>query len=121
MNFIHALQALGAVTGFILTTFVLFALYLSYCTLRVARDNGKLAQAPKIVQAVCWTILITALVLDIVFNFTVGTIVFLEPPSLHRPTFTMRCKKWMRTMSWRGRLARWVCDGWLNPFEAGHC
>lgn len=118
---IDLIVGLGAVTASILFVFTLFALYLSYVTLRVARDNGKLASAPRIVQAVCWTILIVAFGLDIVFNLTVGTIAFLELPSLHRPTFTMRCKKHMASMSWRGRLARWVCEGWLNPFEAGHC
>jgi hypothetical protein len=102
-------------------TVALFALYLSYCTLRVARDNGKLAEAPKLVQIVCWTILGTAITLDVLFNFLFGTIIFVESPELRRPTFTQRCKKHMRDDGWRGDIARWVCDSWLNPFEAGHC
>jgi hypothetical protein len=116
-----AVLGLGVVTAAFIGAFLLFTLYLSYCTLRVAYDNGKLAAAPKIVQAGCWGIFIIALVLDVIFNVTVGTVVFFELPEIRRLTFTMRCKKWMTNDSWRGRIARWVCDGWLNPFEAGHC
>jgi hypothetical protein len=112
---------IGAVTGALIGTVSLFALYLSYCTLRVANDNGKLRAAPTIVQLVCGVIFIVALALDVIFNVTVGTIVFFELPEIRRLTFTMRCKKWMTDDGWRGRFARWVCDGWLNPFEAGHC
>ena len=112
---------LGAVLGPVVLTALLFTLYLAYCALNVARKNGKLAATPAPVRVVCWAIFIVALVLDVLFNITVGTIAFLELPDLRRLTFTMRCKKWMHVMSWRGRLARWVCDGWLNPFEEGHC
>lgn len=111
----------GTLFGSIVFAAILFAFYLSYCTLRVARENGKLQMAPKIVQAMCWLILGLAFLLDIAFNITVGTIAFLELPSLRRPTFTQRCEKHMQAAGFRGRLARWVCDGWLNPFEAGHC
>lgn len=111
----------GAVLGTLITTVLMFTLYLSYCALNVAYKNGKLQAAPKLVQVVCWAIFGFALALDIVFNVTVGTLLFLELPQLRRLTFTMRCKSWMHNQSWRGRIARWVCDGWLNPFEAGHC
>lgn len=111
----------GAVLGSVILTVLLFTLYLSYCALNVAYKNGKLRAAPKLVQGVCWTIFITALVLDVIFNVTVGTLAFLELPELRRLTFTMRCKKHMSADGWRGKLARWVCEGWLNPFEAGHC
>lgn len=111
----------GAVLGTVISTVLMFALYLSYCTLRVAYDNGKLRAAPKLVQGVCWSIFIFALALDVLLNVTLGTLLFFERPELRRLTFTMRCKKHMNALNWRGRIARWVCDGWLNPFEAGHC
>ena len=111
----------GTVLGTVILTAMLFTFYLSYCALNVAYKNGKLKAAPKLVQAVCWLIFIVALVLDVVFNVTLGSLVFLELPERRRLTFTMRCKKHMADAGWRGRLARWVCEGWLNPFEAGHC
>jgi hypothetical protein len=130
MNLLDFVLGLGVVIGALLATFMLFTLYLSYCTLHVAMNNGKLAAAPKIVQVACWGTFIIALVLDVLFNITVGSLVFVELPELRRLTFTMRCKKWMPygghpfnppLVRWRGKIARWVCDGWLNPFEAGHC
>jgi hypothetical protein len=107
--------------GIVVFTIFLFTFYLAYCTLRVARDNGKLALAPGAVKTVCWTILVVAVLLDVIFNIVIGSIAFLELPEWKRITFTMRCKKHMTATGFRGRLARWVCEGWLNPFEAGHC
>lgn len=103
-----------------LSPVVLFLFYLAYVTLRVARDNGKLGQAPKIVQAIAWSIIYVGLVLDVLFNVTVGSVMFLEFPELKRLTFTARCKKHLEESGRRGDLARWVCFGWLNPFEE-HC
>jgi hypothetical protein len=89
--------------------------------LRVAHGNGKLAATPLLVRGVCWSIFGFALVLDVAFNFTVGTVLFLRLPKVRRPTFTQRCKDHLEDEDFRGRMARFVCDGWLNPFEAGHC
>lgn len=104
-----------------LGTVLLYVLYLAYCTLRVARDNGKLAKAPKIVQGLAWAILIIGYGLDIVFNVTAGTVMFLEFPHYRRLTFTARCSSHLDSAGWRADLARYFCDGWLNPFEEGHC
>jgi hypothetical protein len=111
-------------------TWLLYALYLSYCTLRQMRDTGRLAAMPKFVRFHCWGILYAALALDIAFNIVIGTILFLELPELRRLTFTMRCKAWLdlglapdspRLYRWRGGVARYVCESWLNPAEPGHC
>lgn len=101
--------------------YILYIFYLAYCTLRVAKDNGKLAKAPKIVKGIAYSILFIAVILDGLFNVTFGSIVFLEPPEIKRLMFTARCAKWREDKGWRGKIARWVCDGWLNPFEEGHC
>ena len=99
--------------------FITFLLYLAYVTLRVAHDNGKLKRAPIPVRIVCYAILTAAVVCDAVFNVTLGSLLFLEPP--RQWLFTERCALHRHEDGWRGRLARWVCEGWLNPFEAGHC
>jgi hypothetical protein len=101
--------------------YALFVFYLAYVALWEAKRNGKLAAAPLVVRAVAWSILIIAVTLDVLFNVTVGSVLFLEAPELRRLLFTARCKKHMDAPTWRGRLARWFCEGWLNPFQAGHC
>lgn len=109
------------VAAMIASPVILFGFYLAYVTLRVARDNGKLAQTPLVVRAVCWAILITGFVLDMLFNVTIGTVMFRELPEIRRLTFTARCSKHLKSEGFRGDMARFVCDGWLNPFQAGHC
>lgn len=100
---------------------LLYVLFLAYCTLRTMRDTGRLAVLPRVVRWHCWGILGLALVVDVAFNVTVGTLLFLDLPELRRLTFTMRCKKWMSRPGRRGDIARYVCESWLNPAEPGHC
>lgn len=101
--------------------FVLYGLFLSYCTLRVMRSTGRLAAQPAIARAHCYALLYFTLGLDVFFNLTIGTLLFVEVPELSRLTFTARCQKHMTDEGFNGRVARWVCEGWLNPGEPGHC
>lgn len=98
-----------------------FGGYLAYCAIWASKRSGKLARMPLLLRLVVLNILAVALVLDFLFNALVGSVAFLELIELRRPLFTHRCKKWMASMTWRGRLARWVCEGWLNPFQDNHC
>lgn len=102
-------------------TFALYVLYLAYCTVNVARKNGKLALTPLVVRAMAYTAIGIGFVLDVLFNITIGTVMFLEAPDIRRLTFTARCASHLDDPGWRGERARAICDGWLNPFEAGHC
>ena len=102
-------------------TYALFLFYLAYCTLWQAKKSGKWEKLPWPVRAMAWGILGPGVVLDGLFNVTIGSVAFWEWPELNRLMFTARCSKWMRDQGWRGRLARWVCDGWLNPFQENHC
>lgn len=105
----------------VLMTFALYVLFLAYCTVNVARKNGKLAMAPRVVQALAYTAVGIGFVLDVLFNIFIGSFMFLELPHYRRLTFTARCKSHLEDQGWRGGRARAICDGWLNPFEAGHC
>lgn len=104
-----------------LFTVSLFSLYLAYCTIWRARESGQLATVPAVPRGICYAILVAAVALDVVFNILIGSVAFLELPEIKRLTFTARCKKHLHANTWRGRFARWVCHGWLNPFDPGHC
>lgn len=68
--------------------------------------------------------LIIGLGWDILLNFLVGSIMFLELPryDLKEYLFTGRVSRWNDTGGWRGDLARWFCRHYLDPFErGGHC
>lgn len=98
-----------------------FVLYLAYAAAWVAHKNGKLAAAPVVVRGVVYAILAVAVLTDFAFNVSVGSLIFAQLPARGRWLFTGRCAFWRFDEGWRGRFARWVCDGWLNPFQEHHC
>jgi len=100
---------------------VMWALFLTYCTIMASRRSGKFYLAPWPVRALSYLLLGMLVVADVGFNLTIGSVLFLELPDFHQPTFTQRCASHREDQDWRGRLARWVCTGWLNPFEENHC
>jgi hypothetical protein len=116
------------ITGY-LTAVLLYVLYLAYCTLNRMNETKRLSQMPLVVRWHCTGILLAAVVVDVVFNVTFGSLLFVELPERKRLTFTMRCKKWLpyhgadagRLVRWRGWLAHWICQSWLNTAEPGHC
>ena len=65
-------------------------------------------------------IFIFALLLDVLFNFIWGTIIFLEIP--RELLFTSRCQRHLKeSQGWRLRNAHFVCTYLLNPFDPEHC
>jgi hypothetical protein len=118
-----------------LATVLLYALYLSYCTAVKFKADGRLATMPTAVRGHIYAIVYFALLLDIAFNVVIGSIVYVELPEFKRLTFTARCQKWKeyganadwfngklsRLDHWRIKVARYVCESWLNPGDPGHC
>lgn len=126
------MSVLGVVTTVAATyvgTVLLYALYLAYCTAWQFKEAGRLSTMPWIVRGHVYGIVYVALILDVLFNVTVGSLVFLELPEIRRLTFTARCKKWKihdtefnsPLVRWRAKVARYVCESWLNPGDPGHC
>lgn len=71
-------------------------------------------------KAMAYPSLFIGLGWDILLNFIVGSIVFIELP--RELLFTSRVSRWNDNDGWRGKLARWFCRVWLDPFEeGGHC
>jgi hypothetical protein len=105
----------------LLSIVVTWALFLMYCALHASIRSGKFRLTPWPVRVLSAVLFAVMLVADVLFNLTVGSILFAEPPDFYHPTFTQRCSSHLNDGDWRGRIARWVCDGWLNPFEESHC
>ena len=100
-----------------------WGMFLMYCALNTARINGQLAKAPMYVRAISYGLLIVMAVVDVAFNLTIGSLLFLELPNIKGKsyTFSSRCSDHYTDPGWRGRLSRWVCNDWLNPIAPGHC
>lgn len=53
---------------------LLFWFYLAYCTIWDAKKRGRLAEVPLVFRAGAYVTLIIAVVLDAIFNITVGSV-----------------------------------------------
>lgn len=64
---------------------------------------------------------LVALLLDVLFNLTIGTVLFLDLP--RQWTFSQRIGSYKQRIDWRAPLAHWICANLLDPFEAdgAHC
>lgn len=121
-TFFFALMGKLPIVGKLFASVVLFwSMFLAYCALHAAQRNGKLAATPIYVRVLSYVIVGIMYVCDVVFNVILGSVIFLEFPSTKALTFTARCNTHFNDTNFRGKIAHWVCDGWLIPFEAGHC
>jgi hypothetical protein len=89
--------------------------YLAIMSLR--RKKNDLSLTAKILA---YQLLPAGLILDTLFNWLVGTICFVEFP--RECLFTARCDRWLKAITWRGKVARFWCRNFLDPFQdEGHC
>ncbi len=65
------------------------------------------------------------LVADVLYNFTFGAILFLEPASMDRKTLTARLKHILHSVgykgTWRHKLASFMCKYMIEPWDFNHC
>lgn len=94
--------------------------YIAVMKLRDLRDSGELAKLHWSVTATAYTLLAIGLVLDMLLNWVVMTLMFLEPP--HELLTTQRVRRHkFEGSGWRQRLALWLCRNYLTPFDEHHC
>jgi hypothetical protein len=104
----------------VLLFYFTWSFYLALCPLKRARDDGKLTKAARIFA---YPLLAVFMVLDVVFNLTLGSVFFLELP--HELLFTARLQRHLKDdqRSWRYKVADWLCRNMLDPFDpsGSHC
>lgn len=107
-------------------TFIFWALYLVVMRAKKLRDAGTLHGWR---LYVAYALAGVAFIIDIVYNLTLGNVVFFAFPRnlTWNPTswtFTARLKYWIIAEGgWRTKLAAFICQYLLNPFAPGgkHC
>ena len=92
--------------------YALWALYVLIMNLDRARRDGTLRP---VARAMGMPILAVGLVLDFVVNQVVLSIVMLEPP--REALVTERLKRHIGGTDWRSRIAKWLADNLLDPFD----
>lgn len=68
-----------------------------------------------------YILVLVGLILDVSVNWIIGTIVFVEIPREFLFTERLQRHKKRPVSSWRHKLANWLCNNLLNPFDPGHC
>jgi hypothetical protein len=58
-----------------------------------------------------------AYLFDILMNWTLMSALFFDGP--RELTITERLHRYKS--GWRHKVARWLCEHLINPFDAGHC
>ena len=106
---------LYVILGLYSLTISTYIFYLAIMSLRKNKD--KLTGASKVFG---YQILFGGVMLDTLFNWTVGSLSFWEFP--REFLFTARCDRWLRSETKRGKVARFYCIQLLDPFDInGHC
>ena len=102
-----------------LLTYVFYLLFLVYAA--ASPKWSKLPIWPKILLLPAGVIFY---VIDVVFNFTFGSILFLQLPYINGhwyQTLSMRMAYNKTQTGWRSKIASFVCSNLLDPFAQGHC
>lgn len=98
--------------AFFVLGYALIISYLTYCS--IIRTWSDLPKAVKILLLP----LSPLYFVDVLFNVTFGTLMFVEWPKTL--TFTRRCDSHLLDTDWRGIEARYICRI-LNLFSPNHC
>jgi hypothetical protein len=72
------------------------------------------------VRWVCFLILFIGLILDVLLNWIVLTVAFIELPREFLSTARVVRHKYHST-GWRQKQAIWWCANFLQPFDKSHC
>jgi hypothetical protein len=119
LSFLDALKLLG---GAVLFLYVFFFLYVGIMGLYRAHLDGVLTK-PGYVLGAPW--LLIGYVFDVVANFTIFVVIFLEPPQ--ELLVTSRLQRYLRdpdlVNTWRWRVAHQICSKLLDYLDphGKHC
>lgn len=112
---------MGAVAFFtpLAYLWILWAIYMVVMGLYRAHLDDRLSLSAKVLGA---PFLALGLLMDVIGNWTLAWLVFLEPPQEF--LVTKRLNRHLRSGSgWRYAVARWLCHRLLDPFDptGAHC
>jgi hypothetical protein len=107
----------------LLSLFLTFTFLCAGLKVRDAKERGDLKDAPKLVWAFCYVIILLFLVFDFVLNFFVSVITLdayhpTQPSELLTTGHISRLKK--TGNRWQKSVANWLCNQ-INRFDKDHC
>lgn len=106
---------LGVAIALFVATFVFFV-----AIMKMREIQDEINQLHGSVRWVCYFILFVGLILDVLLNWVVLTVAFMEPPQEFLSTARVIRHKYYST-HWRQDQAYWWCKNFLTPFDIRHC
>lgn len=96
------------------------ALWYIYRSVMYLKKRKKELQNRPVLFVVAYLYVAVAFLLDVLYNWFVGTYNFKDFP--REFTFTSRLKRYKKQLQgWRKNEAEWLCSNYLNPYDAEHC
>ena len=131
---IQVLQSLGIlwpvakvvlqVAAFLWCFWVLYVATMAVYRLHLAGDL-KAATTSRWTLALCYSLVAVAVVVDVIAQYTVAMVVFLEAPKRGEHLVTDRLQRYMalEVPTWRSVKADWICQHILDMFDPdkNHC
>lgn len=107
--------------GFILSFFLMSYMWVFYLAIMNLKRNRK--SLTPLAKVVAYPMVALGLISDVLFNFTFGTLFFLELPKELLMTTRLQRHLNDNKNDWRDRNAQWFCHNFLNPFDSSgnHC
>lgn len=104
----------------ILYTFLLWLLFIPAANLINRYRQGKLNETETLLGKIY---IYSFLAVDVFYNYSYGSILFMALPPEGCRTLTARLKHYLRTdpASWRGELSYVMCRYLIEPHDPGHC
>ena len=102
----------------ILYLYAFWMLFLAFTALYTAWRNLPLA-----VKVIAAPVVLLGLIVDVVTNYTIASVGFMEFPAEGDYTLTKRLSTYLKNpASWEYSVANVLCTYFLNPFQVnGHC
>ena len=118
MNDYPALTAVLWVLGYL---YLFWIAYIVVMGLYRAHLQKRLSNMAKVLAA---PVIAIGVAMDVIAQYTLATVVFVEFPPLREPLVTIRLGRYIRgNYGWRSKLANWVCTNLLDVFDPSgyHC
>lgn len=102
----------------ILSAYILWLLFIVVMALQ-----ARWKKLPITVKVIAAPAVVIAVLLDLLFNYTIACVLFLKLPARGEWMFSQRIGNYKRRSDWRAPLAHWICANLLDPFDSdgAHC
>lgn len=97
-----------------LLVYALWPLYVFVMAIQRAHEANAVS---KTAWGMALPLIVIALTLDVILNYTVFALLTLDFPRAREYTFSQRLNRLVLSDTWRGPLARWVAASLLDPYD----